>query len=62
MDWNEGSSIISADGWVLAEVGAGEGFAYAEVDAAASRSKGLGGLADAFADRRPDLYGGVAGP
>lgn len=54
--WNEGSSIISADGWVLAEVGPGTGIAYADVDPALSREKGLGGLAHAFDDRRPDLY------
>lgn len=60
VDWAEGTSIISADGWVLAEVGAGSGVALADVDPAASRSKALGSLSDAFADRRPDLYGGVA--
>lgn len=56
VSWNEGSSIISADGWVVAEVGAGSGIAYADIDPALSRDKALGGLADAFGDRRPDLY------
>lgn len=60
--WNEGSSVISADGWIVAEVGAGSGIAYADVDPAASRDKGLGGLADAFGDRRPDLYDRITLP
>jgi predicted amidohydrolase len=56
VDWDEGSSIISADGWVVAEVGPGVGIAYADIDAAASRSKSFTPRADAFNDRRPDLY------
>lgn len=62
VDWNEGSSIISAEGWVVAEVGPGVGIAYADIDAADSRSKAFEGLADAFGDRRPELYGAVAQP
>ncbi|RKR76400.1 nitrilase-related carbon-nitrogen hydrolase [Frondihabitans australicus] len=62
VDWNNGSSIISAAGWVVAEVGEGTGIAYADIDAADSRSKAWTERADAFADRRPELYGGVARP
>jgi len=54
--WNEGSSIISAEGWVVAEVGPGVGAAYATIDAALSADKRLAPLADAFDDRRPELY------
>lgn len=57
-EWNQGTSIIDLDGFVLAEqpeVGA----ASAELDLARARDKHLDGLADAFADRRPELYGAV---
>ncbi|ARC56057.1 (R)-stereoselective amidase [Frondihabitans sp. 762G35] len=54
--WNEGTSVISADGWLVAEVGAGSGIAYADLDPALSRDKTLSDLSDAFGDRRTDLY------
>ncbi len=57
--WNEGSSIISAEGWVVAAVGPGVGTAYATIDPALSADKRLAPLADAFDDRRPDLYAPV---
>jgi predicted amidohydrolase len=59
-EWNAGTSIVDVDGWVLAAQ-AGVGPASAEVDLARARDKSFGGLADAFADRRPELYGAVAG-
>lgn len=55
--WNEGSSIISADGWVVAEVGPGVGSAFATIDLRISADKRLAPLTHAFDDRRPDLYG-----
>ena len=57
--WNQATSIIDRDGWVLAsqsEVGS----ASADVDLGSSREKGYTGLADAFGDRRPELYGAVS--
>ena len=60
-DWNAGTSIIDQDGWVLAAQ-SDIGPAAADVDLARSRDKRYTGLADAFADRRPDLYGAVTHP
>ena len=57
--WSEGSSIISADGWVVAAVGPGVGTASATIDATLSGDKRLAPSADAFADRRPELYAKV---
>jgi predicted amidohydrolase len=57
--WNQGSAIIDLDGWVL-DSRADLGPVSAEVDLVRARDKRLGGLADAFADRRPELYGGLA--
>ncbi|TXN28943.1 nitrilase-related carbon-nitrogen hydrolase [Lacisediminihabitans profunda] len=54
--WNEGTSIIDADGWVVDSVGPGDGIAWADIDASLSRDKRLAELSDAFVDRRPDLY------
>ena len=57
--WTSASTIVGADGWV-----AGEdrrlGPLYAEVDLELARDKRFTELADAFADRRPELYGAVA--
>jgi 5-aminopentanamidase len=58
--WTEGSTIIAADGWPVAEGGAGEGAATADVDLARSRDKRLADRNDAFGDRRPELYGQAA--
>ena len=60
-DWNAGTSIIDQDGWVRAAQ-PGIGPAAAELDLTRSRDKRYTGLADAFADRRPDLYGAVTQP
>jgi predicted amidohydrolase len=60
-EWNQGTAIISPDGWVLdaqPELGA----ARAEIDLSAAHDKAYTGLADAFGDRRPELYGAVGGP
>lgn len=55
VEWTGGSSIVGADGWVAAETRA-TGMIVAEVDLAAALEKKYTELADAFADRRPDLY------
>lgn len=56
--WVGGSAIIDPDGWPLA---GGRDSVEAGIVMAACRlgeadEKGYGGLSDAFADRRPDLY------
>jgi predicted amidohydrolase len=59
--WNGGTSIIDESGWVLdAQTGAGP--ARATVDLARSRDKAFTEMADAMADRRPELYGAVGQP
>lgn len=57
VDWNEGTSIVDADGWVRAATGPGAGMVVADLDLAATRDKTLSPVADLFGDRRPDLYG-----
>ncbi len=57
-EWHQGTSIIDSDGWVVSAQ-PGIGPAAAEVDLALAREKTYTGLADAFADRRPELYGAV---
>jgi hypothetical protein len=57
-DWNEATSIISAEGWVVATAD-GDAPACADLDLGASRDKSLTPLCDLFADRRPELYGAV---
>lgn len=54
--WAEGSVVISADGWVIAEAGSGVGTAVADVDLAASREKNLTEFVHVHTDRRLDLY------
>jgi predicted amidohydrolase len=53
--WNEGTSIIGADGWVLATAHP-TGTATATVDLAATRDKTLTEHNDLLSDRRPELY------
>jgi predicted amidohydrolase len=58
--WAESTVIIDADGWVVAEAGAGPGAAIAEVDLTASRGKNLTEHVHVHVhvhnDRRLDLY------
>ena len=54
--WTEGTSIISPEGWVLADVGAGAGIAIADIDLSLTHDKSVTEYADLFADRRVDLY------
>jgi predicted amidohydrolase len=57
--WTAGTTIVDENGWVLAAQ-TGAGSASAEVNLAKSRDKAYTDLSDAFADRRPELYGAVA--
>ena len=59
--WTAGTTIIDEQGWVLASQ-TGAGPARATVDLARSHDKTYTDLADALADRRPELYGAVAQP
>ncbi|TXR55499.1 nitrilase-related carbon-nitrogen hydrolase [Quadrisphaera setariae] len=60
VDWNEGTSVVSSDGWVVSEVGTGTGVAWADLDLTASRDKRLTEHAHLMNDRRPDLYRAVS--
>jgi predicted amidohydrolase len=53
--WNQATTIIGVDGWVLATADA-TGLASAELDLAASRTKGVSPRNDLLGDRRPDVY------
>jgi len=57
--WNAGTPIVDEQGWVLASQ-TGAGSAIATVDLARAHNKAYTELADAIADRRPELYGAVA--
>jgi predicted amidohydrolase len=60
VEWTSASLIVDADGWPLAMAdytAPSVTTLFAEVDLLESRHKALAGLSDAFADRRPDLYG-----
>lgn len=59
VSWNQGTSIIDLDGWVIASQ-SNVGPAAADVELARTREKTYTGLADAFGDRRPELYGAVS--
>lgn len=61
VDWNEGTSIVDADGWVRAATGPGPGTVVVDLDLVATRDKTLTPRADLFGDRRPDLYGPLTG-
>lgn len=53
-EWTAGTAIINEQGWIVA---GGRGTsAIADVELARARDKRLTEMADAFADRRPELY------
>jgi 5-aminopentanamidase len=56
--WTGGASIVGADGWIAAETLA-PGMIAADVDLDQARDKRWTELADAFGDRRPELYSGL---
>ncbi|WP_257570645.1 nitrilase-related carbon-nitrogen hydrolase [Streptomyces sp. NP160] len=62
VDWTEGTCVVGADGWVLAEAGPGTATAWADVDLRASRNRRAGALGDLLGDRRPELYAAVSAP
>jgi predicted amidohydrolase len=53
--WTAGTTIIDHEGWVVATQ-TDEGLALADLDLSEARHKRLTDLADALADRRPELY------
>ena len=55
-EWTRGTTIIGSDGWPVAAAGDLD-VATADLDLRAGRDKMLTDLADAFGDRRTDLYG-----
>lgn len=57
--WTQGTTIVDADGWVRAE-SREPGAVFADIDLTRARNKRWTELADAFGDRRPELYGGLA--
>ena len=60
-EWTAGTTIIGADGWVLAEHH-GEGGVAVDVDLADARVKTMTELCDALGDRRPELYAALGMP
>lgn len=60
--WTHGTSIVDADGWVVAATDQEGASIGADVDLAASRTKALTERADVLGDRRPELYGAVVAP
>jgi predicted amidohydrolase len=54
-DWTGGTTIVGVDGWVAAQSRA-PGLVAADVDLESALDKRLTDHADAFADRRPELY------
>lgn len=59
-EWTGGTTIIGADGWVAAESRA-PGLVVADVDLELALNKRLTEHADAFGDRRPELYSALTG-
>jgi predicted amidohydrolase len=59
VEWTGGATIIGVDGWVAAER-RDPGLLIADVDLAQALEKRLTDHADAFGDRRPDIYAALA--
>ena len=59
--WTGGSTIVDADGWAVAETRE-TGMILADVDLDQALDKRFTELADAHADRRPELYAAVTRP
>jgi predicted amidohydrolase len=55
LEWTGGSTIVGVDGWVAAETRE-PGLLVADVDLEPALDKRLTERADAFGDRRPELY------
>ncbi|GAA4741978.1 nitrilase family protein [Amnibacterium soli] len=61
VDWTGGTSIVSAEGALVAAVGPTAGTASADLDLLDSRDKRQAEHVDLLGDRRPDLYGPLVG-
>jgi predicted amidohydrolase len=59
MEWTGGTTIVGVDGWVAAQ-SRQPGLLSADIDLAPALDKRLTDHADAFADRRPEMYGDVS--
>jgi predicted amidohydrolase len=59
VEWTGGATIVGVDGWVAAER-RDVGLLVADVDLAEALEKRLTEHADAFGDRRPDIYAALA--
>ena len=59
LEWTGGATIIGVDGWVAAET-RDPGLLHADLDLAPALDKKLTERADAFGDRRPELYGALS--
>jgi predicted amidohydrolase len=59
VEWTGGATIVGVDGWVAAER-RDPGLLVAELDLAHALEKRLTDHADAFGDRRPDIYAALA--
>jgi predicted amidohydrolase len=59
VDWTGGATIIGVDGWVAAER-RDAGLLVADINLADALEKRLTEHADAFGDRRPDIYAALA--
>ena len=57
--WTGGSTIVDAEGWARAET-RDPGLITADLDLTVALDKRFTDLADAHADRRPELYGAVS--
>jgi 5-aminopentanamidase len=60
-EWTGGATIVGVDGWVAAETRR-PGMLIADIELEPALDKRLTEHADAFADRRPELYDGVVAP
>lgn len=65
VDWVQGSVIVDENGWLVAGPGgraeSGEALLTADLDLSRARDKRLNERNDVHGDRRPELYGAVAG-
>lgn len=61
VDWTGGTSIVTAEGALVARVGPVAGSVSADIDLLDSRDKRQAEHVDLLGDRRPDLYGPLVG-
>ncbi|MDQ6841188.1 MAG: carbon-nitrogen hydrolase [Actinomycetota bacterium] len=62
VEWVGATAIAAPTGRLLTQRLSGEGQVSADIDPALARDKQLGERNDALSDRRPELYGTLAGP